>query len=157
MVFDQVMTDTALYADVVLPATTFLEHYDFAQGLRPDHLQLGRPSIEPVGEVATERRRLPRPGRAASICSGDGDPADELELMLSVLDGAAAGDRRRAPRARRRDAAVTAGAPVQFVDVFPKTPDRKVAPVPGGARREAPLGLYALSARSGDRGVSRWR
>ncbi len=34
VVFDQVMTDTALYADVVLPATTFLEHYDFAQALR---------------------------------------------------------------------------------------------------------------------------
>ena len=30
------MTDTALYADVVLPATTFLEGYDFAKGLRPD-------------------------------------------------------------------------------------------------------------------------
>ena len=30
VVFDQVMTDTALYADVVLPATTFLEGYDFA-------------------------------------------------------------------------------------------------------------------------------
>ena len=33
----QVMTDTALYADVVLPATTFLEGYDFAKALRPDH------------------------------------------------------------------------------------------------------------------------
>ena len=31
VVFDQVLTDTALYADVVLPATTFLEHYDFVE------------------------------------------------------------------------------------------------------------------------------
>ena len=31
VVFDQVLTDTALYADVVLPATTFLEHYDFGE------------------------------------------------------------------------------------------------------------------------------
>ena len=30
VVFEQVMTDTALYADVVLPATTFLEGFDFA-------------------------------------------------------------------------------------------------------------------------------
>ena len=30
VVFEQVMTDTALYADVVLPNTTFLEGYDFA-------------------------------------------------------------------------------------------------------------------------------
>ena len=34
VVFDQVMTDTARYADVLLPATTFLEGYDIAQGLR---------------------------------------------------------------------------------------------------------------------------
>jgi len=33
VVFDQVMTDTAAYADVILPATTFLEAYDFAKGL----------------------------------------------------------------------------------------------------------------------------
>ena len=26
VVFDQVLTDTALFADIVLPATTFLEH-----------------------------------------------------------------------------------------------------------------------------------
>ena len=32
VVFDQVMTDSALYADVILPATTFLEHYDTARG-----------------------------------------------------------------------------------------------------------------------------
>ena len=36
VVFEQVMTDTALYADVVLPATTFLEGYDFAKALRAD-------------------------------------------------------------------------------------------------------------------------
>ena len=37
VVFEQVLTDTAPYADVVLPATTFLEHYDFATRLRSDH------------------------------------------------------------------------------------------------------------------------
>ena len=40
VVFDQVLTDTAAYADVVLPATTFLEHYDFARGYGPITLQL---------------------------------------------------------------------------------------------------------------------
>ena len=44
------MTDTALYADVVLPATTFLEGYDIAKGYGPLTLQLGRPVIDQVGE-----------------------------------------------------------------------------------------------------------
>ena len=51
MVFDQVLTDTAAYADVVLPATTFLEHYDFAKAYGSMSLQLGRPVIEPVAEA----------------------------------------------------------------------------------------------------------
>ena len=50
VVFEQVMTDTALYADVILPATTFLEGYDFAKAYGPLSLQLGRPVIDTVGE-----------------------------------------------------------------------------------------------------------
>ena len=37
VVFEQVFTDTARYADVVLPATTFIENYDIAKRLRADH------------------------------------------------------------------------------------------------------------------------
>ena len=52
VVFEQVLTDTVPYADVVLPATTFLEHYDFAKGVRADHAcSLTQPVIEPVGEA----------------------------------------------------------------------------------------------------------
>jgi anaerobic selenocysteine-containing dehydrogenase len=51
VVFDQVMTDTALYADLVLPNTTFLEGYDFAKGYGPISLDLGRPIIDAVGEA----------------------------------------------------------------------------------------------------------
>ena len=40
------MTDTALYADIVLPATTFLEGYDFAKSYGPIYLDLGRPVID---------------------------------------------------------------------------------------------------------------
>ena len=50
VVFEQVMTDTALYADVVLPNTTFLEGYDFAKAYGPHHLELGRPVVDAVGE-----------------------------------------------------------------------------------------------------------
>ena len=44
------MTDTAAFADVILPATTFLESYDFARGYGSLSLQLVRPVIDAVGE-----------------------------------------------------------------------------------------------------------
>ena len=46
VVFDQVVTDTARFADVLLPATTFVENYDIAKGYGPISLQLVRPVIE---------------------------------------------------------------------------------------------------------------
>ncbi len=51
VVFDQVMTDTARYADVILPATTFLESYDLARGYGAMSLRLAPPVIEAVGEA----------------------------------------------------------------------------------------------------------
>jgi len=49
-VHEQFMTETAAMADVVLPATTFLEHDDLYVGLGQTHLQVARAAIEPVGE-----------------------------------------------------------------------------------------------------------
>jgi ABC-type amino acid transport system permease subunit len=51
VVFDQVMTDTARYADVLLPATTFIEGYEIARGYGPISLQLGKPVVEAAGEA----------------------------------------------------------------------------------------------------------
>src|SRR4030095_16390371 len=45
VVFEQVFTDTARYADVVLPATTFVENYDIAKGYGALSLQLVLPGI----------------------------------------------------------------------------------------------------------------
>ena len=50
VVHDQVMTDTARYADIVLPATTFLEHYDVSKGYGSYSVQLVKPAIDVVGE-----------------------------------------------------------------------------------------------------------
>ena len=66
VVFEQVFTDTARFADVILPATTFVENYDIARGYGPISLQLVRPAIEPMGEarpnpaVFSELSRAPR-------------------------------------------------------------------------------------------------
>jgi anaerobic selenocysteine-containing dehydrogenase len=51
IVFDQVFTDTAAYADLVLPATTFLEAYDVTRAYGPLSLQLVQPVIDSVGEA----------------------------------------------------------------------------------------------------------
>ena len=68
VVFEQVMTDTALYADVVLPATTFLEGLRLRQGLRTDHLDLGRPVDRADRRIALQRRCFRRAVHAPAIC-----------------------------------------------------------------------------------------
>ena len=49
-VHEQFMTDTAAMADIVLPATTFLEHDDFYKGSGHTFLQVTRKVVEPFGE-----------------------------------------------------------------------------------------------------------
>jgi anaerobic selenocysteine-containing dehydrogenase len=50
-VHEQFMTDTAAMADIVLPATTFLEHDDFYKGSGHTFLQVTRKVVEPFGEA----------------------------------------------------------------------------------------------------------
>ena len=49
-VHEQFMTETAAFADVVLPATTFLEHDDFYTASGHTTFQVTRKLIEPLGE-----------------------------------------------------------------------------------------------------------
>jgi anaerobic selenocysteine-containing dehydrogenase len=50
-VHEQFMTDTAKMADIVLPATTFLEHDDMYVSSGHTHLQLARKVVEPYAEA----------------------------------------------------------------------------------------------------------
>jgi len=50
-VHEQFLTDTARLADIVLPATTFLEHDDFYTSYGQPYLQLGPKVIEPLGDT----------------------------------------------------------------------------------------------------------
>jgi len=50
-VHEQFMTETAAFADVVLPATTFLEHDDFYTASGHTTFQVTRKIIEPLGEA----------------------------------------------------------------------------------------------------------
>jgi len=49
-VHEQFLTETAKFADIVLPATMFLEHDDIYQGGGHSHIMLGRKLVEPPGE-----------------------------------------------------------------------------------------------------------
>lgn len=49
-VHEQFMTETAKFADIVLPATMFLEHDDIYQGGGHQHIMLGRKLVEPPGD-----------------------------------------------------------------------------------------------------------
>ncbi len=55
-VHEQVMTETAAMADVVLPATMFLEHDDIYKGGGHQHILLGPKLIEPPGECRTNHQ-----------------------------------------------------------------------------------------------------
>ncbi len=60
VVHDQFLTDTAEFADVVLPATTQLEHFDIHGSYGHFDVQLNDPAIAPLGEAKcnTEVYRL---------------------------------------------------------------------------------------------------
>jgi anaerobic selenocysteine-containing dehydrogenase len=51
VVLEQMQTDTADHADIVLPATTFLEHTDLYYAYGHYYLQLARPALTPAGEA----------------------------------------------------------------------------------------------------------
>ncbi len=140
VVFDQVMTDTARYADVLLPATTFLEGYEIARGYGPITLRLGRPVVEPVGEARSNADVFGALLRKLDLAA-DGEPEGELEEMLDVIAKLPAdvGDGLREHGAARPP---FEGRPVQFVNTWPLTPDGKIHLFPEALDREATAGLY---------------
>ncbi len=51
VVHEQMQTDTADFADILLPATTALEHYDLHKAYGHLYVSLSRPAIAPLGEA----------------------------------------------------------------------------------------------------------
>lgn len=142
VVFDQVMTDTALYADVVLPATTFLEHHELRRGYGSMALMASEPAIEPVGEARPNYRVFADLCRRLGLDRPD-DPETPPELLQGLLDQSRRADRLRDDLRQHGIAYSEIGrTPVQLVDHFPRTADRKIHLVPESLDREAPLGLY---------------
>ncbi len=146
VVFEQVMTDTALYADLVLPNTTFLEGYDFAKGYGSITLDLGRPVIDAVGEARTNADVF------GALCSRlgllkDEEPTGELDLMVTVLKQLPQADRAGPRRRHHGVAAVRAGAGA-VRGRLPQHTGQEGPPVPGGARSDDADGAVSLPAGS---------
>jgi anaerobic selenocysteine-containing dehydrogenase len=145
VVFDQVMTDTAAYADLVLPATTFLEHDDLAMGYGAMVLHDTKPVTAPVGEARSNLRVFGELAHRLGLLHDD-DPRSETEWRQAVLG-------RQRERQLAADGLVlpeTGRRPIQFVDVFPHTADGKVHLCPPSLEAESARGLYAFHSEPGD-------
>lgn len=84
VVLEHFQTDTADYADYVLPATTQLEHWDLHKAYGHEYVSLNRPAIAPIGESLPNSeifRRLAAAMGYAEPCFAQGDEATIQEIL----------------------------------------------------------------------------
>lgn len=149
VVFDQVLTDTARYADLLLPATTFLEHRELARGYGAFVLQEIAPVIAPVGESRSNYSVFGELAVRTGVARPDEIP-DEKAAVALILESSGRAAGLREELGKQGFARPGSGDhPVQFVDVFPKTADRKIHLVPEALDAEAPMGLYGYQPDPG--------
>ena len=146
VVFDPVMTDTARYADVVLPAATFLERAELSRGYGAFVLQKAAAVVPPAGEARPNHEVFADLCRRTGVAR-PGDPESADEIASRILGSSRRGDALAKDLDREGIAYLAEGvAPVQFVDAFPRTADGKIDLVPEALDREAPQGLYHYQA-----------
>ena len=146
VVFDQVMTDTAAYGDIVLPATTFLEHRDLRNGY--GYVRMGEiaPVIPPVGEAKSNNEVFAELLRRTDL-EQPGDVVDDESLLRAIL-----GDSRLAELRAEGQLLPDSGLrPVQMKDVRPMTPSGKIELFPEHLQAASQAGLYVYIDESGDR------
>ena len=117
VVHDQVLTDTARYADVVLPATTHFEARDVVVPYGAFVTQAIGPVIDRVGESRTNDELNAGLAARLGLAAGPGeafDPAPERLLGLLLPDGVPVEVVTQAP-----------GSAVQFRDIWPDHPERR--------------------------------
>lgn len=145
VVHEQVWTDTAQLADVVLPCTAFLEHRELRRGYGTMRMFDSPAVAAPPGEARSnnalfgallERLGLVRPG----------DAMTDDELVGKTFADSEHGAALKSQLDTQTIAEPPHGShPLAFVDTFPTTPDRKVHLVPASLDREA-NGLYVYKA-----------
>ena len=84
VVLEHFQTDTADYADYILPATTQLEHWDIHSSYGHTDVLLNRPAIEPLGEARSNTQIF----RALAARMGFQDPCfteDDVQIARSAF------------------------------------------------------------------------
>jgi anaerobic selenocysteine-containing dehydrogenase len=84
VVHEQLYTDTCRWADIILPATTQLEHLDLMFSYWHLYLQLNEPAIEPLGEAIPNTELF----RRLAVAMGFNDPCfhdSDEELVRQAL------------------------------------------------------------------------
>ncbi|MBL8708565.1 MAG: molybdopterin oxidoreductase family protein [Rhodospirillaceae bacterium] len=83
-VHEQFMTETAAMADIVLPATTFLEHDDIYRASGHTHLQVTRKVVEPFAEARPNHYVISELAKRLG-CRHKGFSMTEWEIMDETL------------------------------------------------------------------------
>ncbi|MCX5742783.1 MAG: molybdopterin-dependent oxidoreductase [Proteobacteria bacterium] len=137
VVHEQVMTDTAALADVVLPATTFLEHRELHRGYGTMRM-FDRPAVvAPYGEARTNTELFGALLARMGLAQPD-DATTDQAIVDRIFAASPRGEALRGQLDAHGIAAPPDGANrVPFVDVFPSTPDRKIHLVPAALDAEA--------------------
>ena len=156
IVHDQVLTDTARFADILLPATTVFEQAELHKSYGHYYLQYSDPLIAPVGESLSNPEVFARLARAMGFEEPALAPSTD-ELLDAALDGAGARLEDSGPQGLRRTKITPVhfngrAELIQFVSDFPTTPSGKVELCPPSLGpvtfTPAPLSKYPLALLS---------
>jgi anaerobic selenocysteine-containing dehydrogenase len=90
VVHEQVLTDTAHYADLVLPATTSMEHEDLYRSYGQFYFQLAQPVVPPVGEARSNWEVCGMLARALGVAGDHYAKSPEMLIRELLASGDAA-------------------------------------------------------------------
>lgn len=129
VVFEQVMTDTAKYADILLPAVTFLEQKEIKKGYGSYGLHYLAPVIEALGEAKPNEEVFALLGRAMGWTDAAffQNTEDYLKRVVRATHGLGRTlDLELLEKERIAFFDFPGTAPIQFKTVFPRTEDGKI-------------------------------
>src|SRR3989449_4035966 len=121
VVHEQVMTDTARYADLVLPATTSMEHLDLYRSFGQLTVQLAEPVIAPQGEARSNWDVFAALARALGVATDHYARGHDAALRNALAGGAPHVSAITLERLKR-EPSVRLGLPRAFLPVAESAP-----------------------------------